>query len=114
MGIPTTNPVTIVAKEGVLNLIAHMLTLKYGLDGDGLPITAVQQEVTSKSIGKISKGMGSKNSDIYAGAGDYASTVYGRRYWELLRLIKPTGIVFGGSYEKDKEVFILGIRPKNY
>ena len=84
-------------QEGILNLVAHMLTLKYGLDGNGLPITAVQQEVTSKSIGKISKGMGSKNSDIYAGAGDYASTVYGRRYWELLRLIKPTGIIFGGS-----------------
>ena len=53
-------------QEGILNLVAHMLTLKYGLDGNGLPIVAVQQEVTSKSIGKISKGMGSKNSDIYA------------------------------------------------
>lgn len=85
-------------EEGVLNLTAHMLTMKYGLDGNGTPIVVVQQEVTSKSIGKIAKGMGSKNSDIYAGAGDYASTVYGRRYWELLRMIRPTGRVYGGGY----------------
>lgn len=85
-------------EEGILNLVAHMLVMKYGKDGNGLPITDVQQEVTSKTVGKLSKGMSSRNSDIYAGAGDYALTVYGRRYWELLSLIKPTGRVYGGGF----------------
>lgn len=83
-------------EEGVLNLVAHMLTMKYGVDGDGSPITEVPQEVTSKTVGKLSKGMGSRNSDKYSGAGDYALTVYGRRYWELLSLIKPTGMLVNG------------------
>ena len=85
-------------EEGILNLVAHMLTMKYGLNGNGLPITAVQQEVTSKTVAKLSKGMASRNSDIYAGAGDYAFTVYGRRYWELLQLIKPTGMFVSGGF----------------
>lgn len=85
-------------EEGILNLVAHMLTMKYGLNGNGLPITAVQQELTSKTVAKLSKGMASRNSDIYAGAGDYAFTVYGRRYWELLQLIKPTGIFISGGF----------------
>ena len=85
-------------EEGILNLVAHMLVMKYGKDGNGLPISDVQQEVTSKTVGKLSKGMSSRNSDIYAGAGDYALTVYGRRYWELLSLIKPTGRVYGGGF----------------
>lgn len=85
-------------EEGILNLVAHMLVMKYGKDGNGLPITDVQQEVTSKTVGKLSKGMSSRNSDIYAGAGDYALTVYGRRYWELLSLIKPTGRIYGGGF----------------
>ena len=83
-------------KEGILSLTAHMMTMKYGLNGNGTPINTVQQETTSKAIGKLSKGMGSKNSGIYVNAGDYALTVYGRRYWELLMLIKPTGRVYGG------------------
>lgn len=83
--------------EGILNLTAHLLTMKYGTDGNGAPITVVAQETTSKTVGKLSKGMGSRNADIYAGAGDYASTIYGRRYWELLRLIKPTGRIYGFS-----------------
>ena len=66
-------------KEGILSLTAHMMTMKYGLNGNGTPINTVQQETTSKAIGKLSKGMGSKNSGIYVNAGDYALTVYGRR-----------------------------------
>lgn len=83
-------------KEGILSLTAHMMTMKYGLNGNGTPINTVQQETTSKAIGKLSKGVGSKNSGVYANAGDYALTVYGRRYWELLMLIKPTGRIYGG------------------
>jgi len=81
-------------EEGVLNLVAHMLVMRYGKDGNGEPVTEAPQEVTSKTIGKLSKGMASRNSDSFVGAGDYAWTVYGRRYWELLQLIKPTGMVF--------------------
>lgn len=80
--------------EGILNLTAHLLTMKYGLNGNGSPINTVQQETTSKTVGKLSKGMSSKNGSIYANAGDYAFTVYGRRYWELLALVRPTGRVF--------------------
>lgn len=84
-------------KEGVLNLTAHFLTMKYGLDGNSTkPNLTVQQEVTSKTIGKLSKGMSSKNSSTYANAGDYALTTYGRRYWELSQLVRPTGMVVGG------------------
>lgn len=83
-------------EEGILNLVAHMLTMKYGTNGNGAPIVDVPQEVTSKTVGKLSKGMGSRNSDKYAGSGDYALTVYGRRYWELLMLIKPTGMLVNG------------------
>lgn len=82
--------------EGILNLVAHMIVMRYGKDGNGSPITTVQQEATSKTVGKLSKGMTSKNSGIYSNAGDYANTVYGRRYWELLQLIKPTLRSFGG------------------
>lgn len=82
--------------EGILNLVAHLLVMRYGSDGNGSPITDVEQEVTSKTVGKLSKGMGSRNSDIYAGAGDYAFTVYGRRFWFLLNQIKPTGMVVSG------------------
>ena len=82
--------------EGILNLVAHMIVMRFGKDGNGSPITAVQQEATSKTVGKLSKGMASKNSGIYATAGDYANTPYGRRYWELLQLIKPTLMAFAG------------------
>lgn len=83
-------------EEGVLNLVAHMLVIKYGLNGNGSPINTVKQETTSKTVGKLSKGMGSVNSGIYTDAGDYASTVYGRRYWELMRMIRPTGMYVSG------------------
>ena len=85
-------------EQGILNLVAHMLVGRYGSNGNGSPNTAVQQEVTSKTVAKLSKGMASRNSDIYAGAGDYAFTVYGRRYWELLQKIKPTGMVIAGGF----------------
>lgn len=81
--------------DGVLYLTAHLLYMRYGADGNSKPITAVKQETTSKTVGKLSKGMASLNSDKYAGAGDYASTVYGRRYWELSLLVQPTGMVVG-------------------
>ena len=29
-------------EEGILNLVAHMLTMKYGLNGNGSPITAAR------------------------------------------------------------------------
>lgn len=76
--------------EGILNLVAHMIVMRFGKTGKGEPVTAVPQTATSKTIGKLSKGMESKNSGIYANAGDYALTPYGRRYWELLELIKPS------------------------
>lgn len=85
-------------EEGILNLTAHMLVMRYGKDGNGEPTTGVQQEPTSKTVGKLSKGMASKNSGIYTDAGDYANTVYGRRYWELLQLIKPTLMVASGGF----------------
>ena len=44
-------------EQGILNLVAHMLVSKYGSDGNGLPNTTVQQEVTSKTVAKLSKGM---------------------------------------------------------
>lgn len=83
--------------EGILNLVAHMIVRKYGPTGNGNAITAVPQAATSKTVGKLSKGLESRNSGIYADAGDYALTPYGRRYWELLQLIKPTLMVAGGS-----------------
>ena len=84
--------------EGILNLTANSLVKRQDKDGNGQPITAVPQTATSKSIGKLSKGMESNNSGIYANAGDYALTMYGRRYWELLQLIKPTLLVIGGGF----------------
>lgn len=83
--------------EGILNLVAHMIVIRYGKDGNGSPITNAPQEATSKTVGKLSKGMSSRNSGIYTDAGDYALTPYGRRYWELLQLIKPTLRVLGGG-----------------
>ena len=82
--------------EGILNLVAHMIVMRFGKEGNGSPITVVMQGKTSKTVGKLSVGMESKNSGIYANAGDYANTPYGRRYWELLQLIKPTLMSFGG------------------
>lgn len=84
--------------EGILNLTAHLLVKRYGRDGNGNPITAVPQAATSKTVGKLSKGLESNNSGIYTNAGDYALTPYGRRYWELLQLIKPTLLVIGGGF----------------
>lgn len=83
--------------EGLLNLTAHLLTMRFGKDGNGSPITSAPQGATSKTVGKLSKGLESRNSGLYANAGDYALTVYGRRYWELLQLIKPTVLVIGGG-----------------
>lgn len=83
--------------EGLLNLVAHNLVTRYGKDGNGSPVTAVTQGKTSKTVGKLSVGLESKSSGIYANAGDFANTVYGRRYWELLQLIKPTLWVVGGG-----------------
>lgn len=85
-------------EEGILNLVAHMIVSRYGSDGNSTPNTTVQQDTTSKTVGKLSKGMSSKNSGIYANAGDYAFTVYGRRYWELLQLIKPTVMAFSSAW----------------
>ena len=42
-------------KEGILSLTAHMMTMKYGLNGNGAPINTVQQETTSKAIGNYQK-----------------------------------------------------------
>jgi hypothetical protein len=83
--------------EGLLNLTAHLLTSRFGKNGNGDPVTNAPQGATSKTVGKLSKGLESRNSGIYANAGDYALTVYGRRYWELLQLIKPTVLVISGG-----------------
>lgn len=72
-------------KEGILYLTAHLLHLKWGADGNTAQSADTKQEVTSKAIGKVSKGMASANSGIYADAGDLATTVYGRAYWDLLK-----------------------------
>ena len=84
-------------QEGILNLTAHLLVLRFGTTGNGSPISRVPDQATSKTIGKLSKGVESKNSGTYANAGDYALTPYGRRYWELLQLIRPTLLVIAGG-----------------
>ncbi len=83
--------------EGILNLVAHMIVFRFGKTGNGAPVTAVPQTATSKTIGKLSKGLESKNSGKFANAGDYALTPYGRRYWELLELIKPSLYLVSGA-----------------
>lgn len=83
--------------EGILNLVAHMIVLRFGKTGNGAPVTNAPQGATSKTIGKLSKGLESRNSGTFTNAGDYALTPYGRRYWELLQLIKPTLLIIGGS-----------------
>lgn len=83
--------------EALLYLTAHLLAMRYGSNGNGSPVTSTSQEVTSKSIGKISVGLSSSNSDAYVGAGDYALTPYGRYYWELLQLVMPVVRVFTGG-----------------
>jgi len=84
-------------QEGILNLTAHLLVMRFGPTGNGNPISNVPDQATSKTIGKLSKGVESKNSGNFAGAGDYALTPYGRRYWELLQLILPTVLVISGN-----------------
>lgn len=84
-------------QEGLLNLTAHLLVKRFGPTGNGSPISSVPDQATSKTIGKISKGVESKNSGNFTNAGDYALTPYGRRYWELLQLILPTVLVISGN-----------------
>ena len=72
-------------KEGVLYLTAHLLHARWGADGATAQSFDAKQETTSKSIGKVSKGMSSVNSNKYVDAGDYATTVYGRTYWDLFK-----------------------------
>lgn len=80
-------------KEGVLYLTAHLLHMRWGADGVTAQSFDAKQEVTSKAIGKVSKGMSSVNSNKYADAGDYATTVYGRAYWDLLKCLAIPFIV---------------------
>lgn len=80
-------------KEGLLYLVAHFIQMNGGDDGISEPGSFnAKQEVTSKSIGKISKGMSSANSNNYTDAGDYATTKYGRYWWDLLQLL-PTFVM---------------------
>lgn len=72
-------------KEGILYLSAHLLFVRWGKDGNTAQSGGAKQEVTSKSIGKLSKGMASANSGKYTDAGDLATTTYGRLYWDLLK-----------------------------
>lgn len=72
-------------KEGVLYLSAHLLFMRWGKDGNTAQSGGAKQETTSKTIGKLSKGMSSVNSGVYANAGDLATTIYGRLYWDLLK-----------------------------
>ncbi len=72
-------------KEGVLYLSAHLLFMRWGKDGNTAQGGGAKQEATSKTVGKLSKGMSSVNSGVYADAGDLATTIYGRLYWDLLK-----------------------------
>lgn len=80
--------------EGMAYRIAHSIAMRNKIKdaGENAPIAL---QATSKTVGKLSIGYGANVSDTsYTDAGEYALTMYGRRYWYLLKyVIKPTGQV---------------------
>lgn len=80
--------------EGMAYRIAHAIAMRNKLNsaGEDAPIA---QQVTSKTVGKLSIGYGANTSDTtYTDAGEYALTMYGRHYWFLVKnVIKPMGQV---------------------
>ena len=79
--------------DGMAYWIAHSIAMRNkAKDGDGTG--AVPKVATSKSIGKLAVGFGSvAGEEAYAGAGEYATTTYGRHFWYLLNMTSPTGMV---------------------
>ena len=80
--------------EGMAYRIAHSIAMRNKLTdaGENAPIAL---QATSKTVGKLSIGYGAGASESsYTDAGEYALTMYGRRYWDLVKnVIKPTGKV---------------------
>jgi hypothetical protein len=80
--------------EGMAYRIAHAIAMRNNLTdaGENAPIAL---QATSKTVGKLSIGYGANVADSsYTDAGEYALTMYGRRYWFLVKnVIKPTGVV---------------------
>lgn len=78
--------------EGFLYLMAHYVVMRTG-GKDGGPITEAPLTATSKTVGKLSIGYSDTSGASYADAGEFAWTVYGKHYYDLRKLIRPTGIV---------------------
>lgn len=79
--------------EGMAYRIAHAIAMR-NIAKKGNGTGAVPQVATSKSVGKLSIGYGSGVSDAkYADAGEFATTIYGRHFWDIMQLLKPTGMV---------------------
>lgn len=79
--------------EGTACLIAHAIAMRNigaGLGENGEP----KLEKTSKTIGKMSVGYGAKVSDAgYADAGEYAMTIYGRRFYDVRKKVVTVGFI---------------------
>ena len=80
-------------EEGFLYRMAHIVHMR-SKGANGGNITDIQLQATSKTVGKLSVGYTDPSAADYSGAGEWGTTVYGRRYWYLLKyVIKPTGRV---------------------
>lgn len=80
-------------EEGFLALMAHIVYMRTGGKDDN-PIETIPLTATSKTVGKLSVGYTDQGATNYANAGEFALSIYGRLYWDLRGMIKPTGRVF--------------------
>lgn len=80
-------------EEGFMALMAHTIYMRTG-GKDGNPIDTIPLTATSKSVGKLSIGYTDQGAAKYIDAGEFALSIYGRLYWDLRSMVKPTGRVF--------------------
>lgn len=78
--------------DGVSFLTAHNLALSQaGTTSGGANVGTPVGVVSSKSVGPISKSIDT-NVGLEEGAGLYGATSYGRRYYQMLRMIGAGGV----------------------